>query len=72
MVRVVLMRVGEQRRSDTALARLESGLPPLWEPAQGIRLWWREVPVLDATPPGGDKQPICEATILDSVWSWPV
>jgi hypothetical protein len=30
------------------------------------------VPVLEMTPPGGDKQPICEATILDSVWSWPV
>jgi hypothetical protein len=66
------MRVGERRRSDTALARLESGLPPLWEPAQTVRFWWREAPVLEATPPGSDKQPICEATILDSVWSWPV
>jgi hypothetical protein len=69
---VVLMRVAERRGCDTPIARLESGLPPLWEPAQTIRLWNREVPVLEATPPGSDKQPICEATILDSVWAWPV
>lgn len=67
----MLMRVDEARGSDTAVARLEDGLPPLWEPAQGIRSRWREVPVLDVTPAGADKAPICEGTILDSAWSWP-
>jgi hypothetical protein len=68
----MLMRVDEQRASDTVLTRLEGGLPPLWAPAQGIRSRVRQAPVLAATPAGADKEPICEATILDSAWSWPL
>jgi hypothetical protein len=67
----MLMRVDEARGSDRARARLEDGLPPLWEPAQGIRSRRREAPVLETTPAGADKAPICEGTILDSTWSWP-
>jgi hypothetical protein len=68
----MLMRVDDRRGSDTSLDRLEEGLPPLWAPAQALRSWLHEGPVLKATPAGANKQPICEATIIDSMWSWPM
>jgi hypothetical protein len=68
----MLMRVDDHRPTDRALTRLEGGLPPLWAPVQGFQSWVRQAPVLAATPAGADKQPICEATILDSQWSWPL
>jgi hypothetical protein len=67
----VLVRVDDRLESDGNFERLEAGLPPLWSPAQGLREWLRASAVLDATPPGADKQPICEVTIADSVWAWP-
>jgi hypothetical protein len=67
----VLVRVDDRLNSDTAFDRLEAGLPPLWSPAQGLRDWWRASSVLEATPPGANKSPICELTIDDSVWAWP-
>lgn len=67
----MLVRVDDRLPSDMPLDRLEAGLPPLWSPAQGLRARRREVPVLDATPAGANKDPICEVTITDSVWAWP-
>ena len=68
---MVLVRVDDRLSSDSPNERLEAGLPPLWSPAQSLREWWRASPVLEATPPGANKQPICEITIDDSVWAWP-
>jgi hypothetical protein len=67
----VLVRVDDGLSSDSPFERLEAGLPPLWSPAQSLRGWWRASPVLGATPPGANKQPICELTIDHSVWAWP-
>jgi hypothetical protein len=67
----VLVRVDDRLSNDRPFERLEVGLPPLWSPAQSLRAWWRASPVLEATPPGANKQPICELTIDDSVWAWP-
>jgi hypothetical protein len=67
----VPVRVDDQLDHDMPFERLEAGLAPLWSPAQGLRGWLRASPVLEVTPPGADKQPICEVTITDSVWAWP-
>ena len=67
----MLVRVDDRLPSDMPLDRLEAGLPPLWSPAQGLRGWLRESSVLEATPAGANKDPICEVTITDSVWAWP-
>jgi hypothetical protein len=67
----MLVRVDDRLDSDIAFDRLEAGLPPLWSPAQGLRAWWHTSPVLEVTPAGADKSPICEVTITDSFWSWP-
>jgi len=67
----MLVRVDDRLDSGIPFDRLEAGLPPLWSPAQSVRGWVRASPVLEATPPGADKEPICEVTITDSVWAWP-
>jgi hypothetical protein len=67
----MLVRVDDRLTSDVPLERLEAGLPPLWSPAQGLRGRLREASVLEDTPAGANKDPICEVTITDSVWAWP-
>jgi len=67
----MLVRVDDRLDSGIAFDRLEGGLPPLWSPAQSVRGRLRASPVLEATPSGADKEPVCEVTITDSVWAWP-